>query len=175
MPCRTIPQAKGKVRSKGNGQSPRNKAPHAVRSWPSLRGLRGLPNSRTINLYKNAIRFSHRIAFFYFSGSSAHRGRRCRARTMLHCSSSVPAASHMVAYHMGLRRVFVSGSNRCSGPLAYWKCRWLNSPPDCRAVRCGIGSIASRQRNGQSAATFSAMKSAFSLPSRPRSSTRSRW
>ena len=65
------------------------------------------------------------LSFSHSSGSSSHTGRRCKARTMLHCSNSVPSPSHIVAYHSGLRRACVSGSNRCSGPLAYWKCRWL--------------------------------------------------
>ena len=101
--------------------------------------------------------------FFYFSGSSAHRGRRCSARTMLLFSSKVPSPSQTVAYHMGLCSFWVSGSTSRFRWLAYWKCRWLSRPPVWRAVRGGMGSMANRQRKGQSAATFSAMKSAFSL------------
>lgn len=73
----------------------------------------GMNPSPTCN--KKGYPTQNRVAFFlssHSSGSSSHTGRRCKARTMLHCSNSVPSPSHIVAYHSGLRRAWVSVSNK---------------------------------------------------------------
>lgn len=97
--------------------------------------------------------------------SCVHRGKRCNTRMMLQRSRAVPSPAHIVAYHMGFTSL--PSFRRRSMLLAYWKCRWLRSPPSARADRGGMGAMASRYRKGQPSGASFASNKKFSLASRP--------